>query len=122
MGIPIVFMTTSGGIPMFTQRRKATLLLTGICMLLVTTVAFGKASAEAAEAASVTVSWTDPGHDGVVQVVGCVQCPLSLSVNEKTSIKNAKTKLKPRETGSFSGKPGTVIYDKEKNLALKIKW
>lgn len=107
---------------MFIQRKIASIALIGIAMLLLSSIALGKTETDAAEAQSVTVTWNDIGHDGVVQVDGCAQCPLSLTVSEKTKFKSNGKKIKAKDTASLTGKAGTVIYDKEKNLALKVNW
>ena len=107
---------------MLRHHHKTIKHLITVCMLLVMSIAFAKSESDAAEAKSVSVTWTDTGHEGVVSVNDCVQCPLSLTVSEKTKFKHKGKKIKALDTYSLSGKPGTVIYDKEKNLALKVNW
>lgn len=107
---------------MLSRHLKVTIMLMGLCMLLMTAAVFGKSSSEAAEAKAVTVSWTDVGHAGVAQAEGCEQCPLAVNVSEKTKLIHNGKKIKPRETAALSGKAGTVIYDTETNTALKVVW
>jgi hypothetical protein len=107
---------------MLKKGTSVTLLLIGLCLCLPATSVIGKTSSNAAEAQSVRVIWTSVGSEGEVNVEGCVKCPLKLVADGKTKFYGRGKKIKPGDTGLYSGRTGTVIYDVSDKHVLKVLW
>jgi len=77
---------------------------------------------DAAEAEKIHLFTDKDNHIERIYVEGCSQCPLRLTTNKETSFSRYGIKIKDKEAKSYSLKPGTVIYNAEKKLALKVDW
>jgi hypothetical protein len=76
----------------------------------------------AAEAGEIRVIWQQQGKTGVVHVKECEACPLKLEVDANTIFLSHGREIRRDKVNSYSGKPGTAIYDKQGKHALRILW
>ena len=102
----------------------ALILTVSVCVAL--PVAAGGAriisQMDAAEADKIQVFTDRNGNVDRIYVEGCVKCPLRLVTNKQTRFSYDGKAVKEKEAKSYSLKTGTVIFDAEKKLALKVNW
>ena len=97
------------------------ILALGVCSQV---SAAGKiiAQGNAIEAENITVFIPRGSHTGSVRVTGCAACPITLTVDGNTQFFHRGEPARARQVSFLSGKPGTVIFDKDEQRAIRIRW
>jgi hypothetical protein len=80
------------------------------------------AQEEAAEAGAITVHIGKGKHSGTVSVTDCTVCPLELEMDATTRFYFKEKEVHGDQIVTHSGKPGTVLYSKDKTRAFRIRW
>ena len=102
-------------------KMLSTLALSAALLLPFCATAEYIAVENAAEAGEVHVTWQQAGN-GMARVKDCDACPLTLQIDAKTTFLAHGREISCKPARDFSGKPGTVIYDKQGKHALRILW
>ncbi len=102
---------------------KFVLILT-LCISAQAMAAFGDivSQTEAVEADRIEVNWNKKQGTGFVSATGCTRCPLQLNFNEQIEILRNDKPVQLKNIKTYSGKPGTVVYDEKTKQAVKIIW
>ena len=77
---------------------------------------------EAVEAEHVSVKKDDKKETVTVLIRGCDTCPMELMTNDSTKYFMKQKQIKGKKIDSLSGRPGTVIYDADKALVIRVRW
>lgn len=80
------------------------------------------AQQDAAEADSITLKINNKSHTRSLSVTGCNQCPLELEASYGVQYFFNNKKVDESKAMKFSGRPGTVIYNADKSLAISVSW
>ena len=76
----------------------------------------------AVEAEHISVKTDKDTHAVTVLVRGCDVCPLDLMTNANTKYFLKEKQVKGSRAHSLSGRQGTVIYDADKTLVIRVRW
>lgn len=74
------------------------------------------------EADNITVDLNKEADGGTLHAYGCKECPLVLTVGSETTFYLNSKAIDHNKVRDLSGKPGTVIYQKENKTVLKVMW
>jgi len=102
---------------------KFTLIIT-LCIGTPAMAAFGKiiSQTDAVEAEKVDIRWDKKKGTGFASVTGCKNCPLQFKIDQQVKFFHNGQAVQINDLNTYSGKPGTVIYDAAKKQAIKIIW
>ncbi|MBI3772291.1 MAG: hypothetical protein HY272_06295 [Gammaproteobacteria bacterium] len=75
-----------------------------------------------AEVDNITVDLNKETDGGTLRAYGCKECPLELTVNSETIFYMDSKVINLNKVRDLSGRPGTVIYQKENKTVLKVMW
>lgn len=76
----------------------------------------------AVEAEHISVKTNKVTQAVTVLVRGCDACPLDLMTNGNTKYFLKQKQVKESRANSLSGRQGTVIYDADKTLVIRVRW
>ena len=78
--------------------------------------------ASAVEAEHISVKTDKETHAVTVLVKGCDACPLEFMTNANTKYFLKQKQVNEAKAQSLSGSRGTVIYDADKTLVIRVRW
>ena len=76
----------------------------------------------AAEAEHISIKTDKATHAVTVLAKGCDACPLEFMTNIDTKYFLKQKQVNLAKAQSLSGRRGTVIYDADKNLVIRVRW
>jgi hypothetical protein len=76
----------------------------------------------AVEPNRIVIDHDQNGHVTRVIAKNCSKCPLTLDVNHGSQYFKDNKPVSEKMAVSFSGRPGTVIYNAAKALVISVRW
>jgi len=77
---------------------------------------------DAVEPNRIVIEHDQNGHITRVIAKDCSKCPLKLDVGNSSEFFKDNKPVSEKKAVSFSGRPGTVIYDAAKALVISVRW
>ena len=74
------------------------------------------------EADHISVRRDEKNQTDIIIVKGCDICPLELKTDDKTKYYLKEKQIKGKKMSSISGKAGTVIYNADSALTIRVRW
>jgi len=77
---------------------------------------------DAVEPNHIVIEHDQDGHITRVIAKDCSACPLTLDVNHGSEYFKNNKPVSEKKAVSYSGRPGTVIYNAAKALVISVRW